>query len=69
MTTMRASALARAPVSGPALFARYAYAPNALGYCGPNDPSALLESAALGGPTDISRIWLVSSTERGPIWS
>jgi len=49
---MRASALARAPVSGPALFARYAYAPNALGYCGPNDPSALLESAALGGPTD-----------------
>ncbi len=31
---------------GPVLFARYAYPPNALGYCGPGDPSELLESAA-----------------------
>lgn len=28
-------------VSGPRLFARYAYAPNALGYCGPPDASAM----------------------------
>ena len=35
--------------SGPALFARYAYPPNALGYCGPNDPQSLLEAASSGG--------------------
>ena len=29
--------------SGPVLFARYAYPPNALGYCGPDDHRALLE--------------------------
>ncbi len=29
--------------SGPLLFARYAYPPNALGYCGPEDHAALLE--------------------------
>ncbi len=42
------------PVSepaGPALFARYAYPPNALGYCGPGDPAALLGAAAEGGET------------------
>ncbi len=32
--------------AGPLLFARYAYPPNALGYCGPSDPSALLGAAA-----------------------
>jgi hypothetical protein len=31
--------------SGPVLFARYAYPPNALGYCGPDDARALLEYA------------------------
>ncbi|WP_092808461.1 DUF6390 family protein [Rhodococcus globerulus] len=35
-----------AHVSGPALFARYAYPPNELGYCGADDPSALLRQAA-----------------------
>jgi len=30
-------------------FARYAYPPNALGYCGPDDPRALLEEFAAGG--------------------
>ena len=34
--------------SGPVLFARYAYPPNALGYCGPPDAEALLEMAAEG---------------------
>ena len=33
-------------VSGPVLFARYAYPPNALGYCGPGDPDALLGMAS-----------------------
>lgn len=27
---------------GPVLFARYAYPPNSLGYCGPGDPAALI---------------------------
>lgn len=36
------------PPAGPVLFAHYAYPPNALGYCGPGDPGALLEMAAEG---------------------
>jgi hypothetical protein len=36
------------PTPGPVLFARYAYPPNALGYCGPGDPGALLDAAAEG---------------------
>lgn len=36
------------PVPGPLLFARYAYPPNELGYCGPGDPAALLGAAAEG---------------------
>ncbi len=42
-------------VPGPVLFARYAYPPNALGYCGPGDAAALLgmvsEGADLEGLT------------------
>jgi hypothetical protein len=34
--------------AGRRLFARYAYAPNNLGYCGPADSSALFELAATG---------------------
>jgi hypothetical protein len=33
---------------GPIVFARYAYPPNALGYCGPDDSDALLEYIAAG---------------------
>lgn len=33
---------------GPLLFARYAYPPNQLGYCGPGDHRALLEYGAAG---------------------
>jgi hypothetical protein len=33
-------------IAGAFLFARYAYPPNALGYCGPGDPTGLLEEAA-----------------------
>jgi hypothetical protein len=36
------------PRSGAVTFARYAYPPNALGYCGPADSSALLHYAAEG---------------------
>jgi hypothetical protein len=36
--------------AGPLLFGRYAYPPNALGYCGPGDPRGLLEQAATPGP-------------------
>jgi hypothetical protein len=32
--------------SGPVLFARYAYGPNRLGYCGPEDADALLEAGS-----------------------
>jgi hypothetical protein len=44
---LRAGASRSAP-TGPLLFARYAYPPNELGYCGPSDPGALLESASDG---------------------
>jgi Family of unknown function (DUF6390) len=35
-------------VSGPTLFARYAYGPNRFGYCGPDDADELLEAGAAG---------------------
>jgi hypothetical protein len=38
----------RAAVPGPLLFARYAYAPNSLGYCGPKDSRSLLDYGAEG---------------------
>lgn len=43
-------AVAGAPsaTSGPVLFGRYAFGPNRLGYCGPDDSAALLEYAAAG---------------------
>jgi hypothetical protein len=34
--------------TGPRLFARFAYPPNELGYCGPDDAQALLEHTATG---------------------
>jgi hypothetical protein len=39
---------------GPVLFARYAYPPNSLGYCGPGDPAALLGAASEG--TDVAEL-------------
>jgi Family of unknown function (DUF6390) len=36
------------PTSGPVLFARYAYPPNELGYCGPEGAEKLLEHGASG---------------------
>ncbi len=52
MTLRRRGDVLDEATSGPALFARYAYPPNALGYCGPNDPAALLEISAAGGQLD-----------------
>jgi hypothetical protein len=44
---------------GPLLFARYAYAPNALGYCGADEPRTLLEygdaRASDGGLAELAR--------------
>jgi hypothetical protein len=37
---------------GPAIFARYAYPPNALGYCGPPDDGALLRRGAAAGGSE-----------------
>ncbi len=37
---------------GPILFARYAYPPNSLGYCGPSDSGNLLEAAAGQGDAE-----------------
>ena len=34
--------------AGALMFARFAYPPNALGYCGPDDPGGLLEQVAAG---------------------
>ncbi len=46
-------------VDGPQLFARYAYPPNALGYCGPADSDALLQYGSAGvtdrGLTELAR--------------
>jgi hypothetical protein len=38
-----------APVPGPILFARYAFGPNRLGYCGPDDAAELFGQATVGG--------------------
>ena len=38
-----------APVSGPVLFARYAFGPNRLGYCGPDAIEELFGEGAMGG--------------------
>ena len=43
-----------AGVPGPIRFARYAYGPNRLGYCGPDAADELLGEAAIGG--DVRRI-------------
>lgn len=44
----------RTPVPGPIRFARYAYGPNRLGYCGPDAAAELLGEAAEGG--DLRRV-------------
>jgi hypothetical protein len=43
------------PVSGPELFARYAYPPNELGYCGPEDPAGMLVRGSAEATAQLSR--------------
>lgn len=52
--TARAGVAGTAPdgVPGAVLFARYAYPPNALGFCGPDEPAALLGLAAEATPPE-----------------
>jgi hypothetical protein len=45
----RSAASRREPVGGPILFARYAYGPNRLGLCGPDDAPALFGATSEGG--------------------
>jgi hypothetical protein len=42
-------AVSGGPVPGPILFARYAFGPNRLGYCGPDDAAELFGQATTGG--------------------
>jgi hypothetical protein len=42
-------------VAGPILFARYAFGPNRLGYCGPDDSALLFGEATRGGDLDALR--------------
>lgn len=53
----------RGPAPGPVLFARYAYPPNALGYCGPADPAALLGAASDG--SDLATLEQLASRFEG----
>ncbi|MBC7290593.1 MAG: hypothetical protein H5T83_04545 [Actinotalea sp.] len=46
---MREQRVAGEPGGGPLLFARYAYPPNELGYCGPDASRELLERASAAG--------------------
>lgn len=50
---MSTAAAPAPPVSGPVLFARYAYPPNRLGLCGPDDAPGLLAGAVEGADADL----------------
>ena len=43
-----------APVPGPIRFARYAFGPNSLGYCGPDEAGELFQQATVGH--DLARL-------------
>jgi len=47
-TTPRGAMISPPKVNGPQVFARYAYPPNALGYCGPADHLSLFEYGSAG---------------------
>lgn len=42
--------------SGPSLFARFAFPPNALGYCGPTDSVELFEASSAGADREIAAL-------------
>jgi hypothetical protein len=41
---------------GPLLFARFAFPPNSLGYCGPSEPSTLFEVAHAGAEREVEHL-------------
>lgn len=43
-------------VPGPVLFARYAFGPNRLGYCGPDDARGLFDAAVAGDDGDLRQM-------------
>jgi hypothetical protein len=43
-------------IPGPALFARFAFPPNALGYCGPADSLHLFEAATAGATDELAAV-------------
>jgi hypothetical protein len=55
--------MSRADAAGPFTFARFAYPPNALGYCGPSDSAALLEAGA--GSTDRATVSALAARFEG----
>jgi hypothetical protein len=58
MSTGATTEAATARVSGPVLFARYAYPPNRLGLCGPDDAPGLLDGASAGADGQLRRLAL-----------
>ena len=56
MTVQLPTPTARSAPSGPVLFARYAYPPNRLGLCGPDDAPALLDGAAAGADGELREL-------------
>jgi hypothetical protein len=44
------------PPSGPVLFARYAYPPNSLGLCGPDDATALLQGSLAAAEPELREL-------------
>ena len=52
---VRPPAVGRAAASGPIRFARYAYGPNRLGYCGPDGAEELFQQATQGHDEDALR--------------
>jgi hypothetical protein len=54
--TPPAGVLAGVAPSGPVLFARYAFGPNRLGLCGPEDWRSLLEAGAAGADREIRQL-------------
>ena len=52
-----------APAPGPIRFARYAFGPNRLGYCGPDEAGELFQQATIGG--DLARLRELASQFEG----
>ncbi len=58
MAVVRAPAGPGTAVPGPVLFARYAYPPNRLGLCGPDDAPGLLDGASAGADRQLRSLAL-----------